>query len=85
VRNRDVVRLVILPVIGGCMSGRFMRRQAVLESTGLSRSAMHRLIVAGKFPASRQLVGNTVFWLETEIDSWKADVLRGSCGGKSEA
>ncbi len=66
------------------MSGRFLRKQAVLESTGLSRSAMHRLIAAKQFPKSRPLVGTSVFWLESDVDAWKAKVLGGSDGGNEE-
>lgn len=66
------------------MSGRFLRKPAVLESTGLSRSAMHRMIAAGQFPKPRPLMNKLVFWLESDVDAWKAKVLGGSDGGNKE-
>ena len=45
-----------------------------MQLTGLSRMTIYRLELAGKFPKRRQLSGNSVAWIEAEIEQWA-----GSC------
>lgn len=49
---------------------RILRRRAVLEKTGLSKSTMYEQIEAGLFPKPVQLSLRTVGWLEDEINEW---------------
>jgi len=48
----------------------FMRWPEVKETTGLSRTTVWRLERAGGFPKRRQLGGNCVAWLESEVRGW---------------
>jgi prophage regulatory protein len=49
---------------------RFLRIRQVMQLTGLSRMTIYRLEIAGQFPKRRQLSGNSVAWLESDIESW---------------
>jgi len=49
---------------------RSLRIRQVLQVTGLSRMTIYRLETAGRFPRRRQLSGNSVAWLESEIVTW---------------
>jgi len=49
---------------------RSLRIRQVLQVTGLSRMTIYRLETAGRFPRRRQLSGNSVAWLESEIVNW---------------
>jgi prophage regulatory protein len=42
----------------------------VQQLTGLSRTALYRLIQANDFPAQVRLAANTVGWLASEVDAW---------------
>lgn len=46
------------------------RKPSVLERTGLSHSALHREIAAGRFPRPRRLTERTSGWLSDEVDAW---------------
>ena len=52
------------------MADALMRLPAVLARTGLSRSAMYRLIEAKEFPAAVPLHGTVRGWLASEVDRW---------------
>jgi prophage regulatory protein len=39
---------------------------------GLSTTTIYRLMAAGRFPRQRQLGGNSVAWLENELEEWIA-------------
>lgn len=60
--------------------GRFLRFPNVASETGLSRSTIRRLELAGDFPKRCRLSGNAMGWWSGEIDRWKADRLRRSGG-----
>lgn len=49
---------------------RFLRLEAVLTRTGLSRTTMYRLIRHGAFPKNVQLSDRCVGWRESAIDAW---------------
>lgn len=47
-----------------------LRRPQVEERTGLSRSAIYRLMDAGDFPRQRRITARAVGWIEAEIAQW---------------
>ena len=52
------------------MSDRILRLPEVLARTGLARTTLWRMERRGEFPARRQITGNTVGWLESEVSEW---------------
>ena len=63
------------------MSRTIIRRAEVLKRTGLSNTTMWRLERDGDFPARVQLTdAGSVGWVESEVDRWIHDRVRG--GGK---
>ena len=55
-----------------------MRRIEVQKDTGLSRTALYRLIAGKDFPTQIHLSANTVAWLRSEVDAWIADRVEAS-------
>jgi prophage regulatory protein len=51
-------------------SDRFLRLQAVLTRTGLSRTTMYRMIRNGTFPKNVQLSTRCVGWRESAVEAW---------------
>lgn len=49
---------------------RIIRLSVVIETTGLARSTIYKLINAGDFPRPIPLVGRSVGWLESEVQEW---------------
>ena len=49
---------------------RHLRRSAVEEITGLSRSTIYALMSKGKFPRAIRLTGKAVAWSEADIADW---------------
>ena len=49
---------------------RLLRLPAVLERTGLGRSALYALMKAGTFPRPLRIGARAVAWLEDEVDEW---------------
>lgn len=51
---------------------RFLRRDSVLNRTGIGRSTLYLLMAKGQFPKSIKLTpdGRSVAWREDEIDKW---------------
>ena len=49
---------------------RFLRTRQVMQVTSLSRMTIYRLEITGRFPKRRQLSGNSVAWLESDIEAW---------------
>ena len=47
-----------------------MRLPEVVQLTGVSRSTIYRWMANGEFPKQVSLGGNTVAWLEAEIEDW---------------
>lgn len=50
-----------------------LRRKAVEQLTGLSRSRIYDLMEAGKFPRPARIGSMSVAWVETEVREWIAD------------
>jgi prophage regulatory protein len=51
---------------------RHLRRPAVEQLTGLSRSTIYDLMTKGEFPRSVRLTGRAVAWPESAIAEWLA-------------
>ncbi len=49
---------------------RYLRRRQVEHITGLAKSSIYRLVLAGELPKPYQLATNTVGWKESEILEW---------------
>ncbi|MCK8104740.1 helix-turn-helix transcriptional regulator [Pseudoalteromonas sp. 2CM36K] len=49
---------------------RLIKLKEVLHITGLSRSTVYRLMSAGGFPMKVELGGNSVAWVESEVEEW---------------
>jgi prophage regulatory protein len=49
---------------------RMLRRRAVEEMTGLSRSTIYARMHVGAFPTAIRLGGRSVGWLAQEIEAW---------------
>ena len=50
---------------------RFMRRPAVMDCTGLGRTAMDDQEAAGEFPRRFPIGPRAVAWLESEVKDWQ--------------
>ena len=48
----------------------FLRLQAVIRVTGLSRSTLYRLIADKQFPRPVRLGPRAVAWRRSDIDAW---------------
>jgi len=51
---------------------RLLRTRELLEITGLSRSQIHRLEAAGRFPRRRRIGQRAVAWDSAEVEAWIA-------------
>lgn len=49
---------------------RIIRLNDVIDTTGLARSTIYKLIAAGIFPKPVPLAGRSVGWVESEIHDW---------------
>lgn len=47
-----------------------LRMSSVMRVTGLGRSTIYKLMAEAKFPPPVQLVGRSVAWRRTDIESW---------------
>ena len=54
------------------MLEKHLRRPAVQEVTGLSRSTIYDLMAKGDFPRPIKLTGKAVAWPESAIADWLA-------------
>ena len=61
---------VELSPLGGDMAVMFLRLQAVIHVTGLSRSTLYRLIADKRFPRPVRLGPRAVAWRRSDIDAW---------------
>ncbi|EYD77114.1 DNA-binding protein, putative [Rubellimicrobium mesophilum DSM 19309] len=55
------------------MPEKHLRRPAVQEITGLSRSAIYTLMAKGEFPKPIKLTAKAVAWPESAIAKWLAE------------
>ncbi|HCF7596978.1 helix-turn-helix transcriptional regulator [Pseudomonas aeruginosa] len=49
---------------------RIIRLKDVIDSTGIARSTIYKLIGEGGFPKPVPLVGRSVGWVESEVHEW---------------
>ena len=54
------------------MADKHLRRAAVQDLTGLSRSTIYDLMAKGQFPRPVRLTGKAVAWPESVIAEWLA-------------
>ena len=54
------------------MTDKHLRRAAVQDLTGLSRSTIYDLMAKGQFPRPVRLTGKAVAWPESVIAEWLA-------------
>ena len=54
----------------GDMAVVFLRLQAVIRVTGLSRSTLYRLIADEKFPRPVRLGPRAVAWRRADVEAW---------------
>lgn len=47
-----------------------MKRQDVLEATGLCYTSIYNKMKRGEFPSSKQLSAHRVGWLRKEVEAW---------------
>jgi len=50
----------------------FIKMPEVKRRTGLSKTTIYDRISTGNFPAPVPLGGNSVAWIEAEVDAWQA-------------
>lgn len=49
---------------------KFQKLEEVMKVTGLSRSAIYKLVMEGGFPPQVSLGGRAVAWVEDEVQKW---------------
>ena len=49
---------------------RIMRLKDVMDTTGLGRSYIYKLIADGMFPKPVQLGARATWWVSDEVESW---------------
>ncbi|MGV6476496.1 helix-turn-helix transcriptional regulator [Azotobacter vinelandii] len=49
---------------------KIIRLKDVIDSTGIARSTIYKLIGEGAFPKPIPLVGRSVGWVESEVHEW---------------
>lgn len=59
------------------MALKYLRRRAVEEATGLSRSTIYLLMSKGQFPRPIKLTAKAVAWSEASIVDWLATRAQG--------
>ena len=52
------------------MQYRLLRLPEVIELTGFCRSSIYQLMREGNFPPNKRIGGNSVAWLESDIEDW---------------
>lgn len=62
-----------------------LRRRAVQDRTGLSRSTIYLRMAQGTFPKPISLGPRAVGWAEVEVDQWIADRIAERDAGRGEA
>ena len=55
------------------MADKYLRRHAVIELTGLSRSTIYDMMAKGDFPLPVKLTKKAVAWPESAIVAWLAE------------
>jgi prophage regulatory protein len=49
---------------------RLLGKREVMDRVDLGYTTIWKLMCEGKFPHSREIAGNRVAWLESQIDEW---------------
>jgi len=49
----------------------YLRTKAVQETTGLSRTTIHRMVKSGDFPSPKRLGVRAVGWLSSDLARWR--------------
>ena len=52
----------------------YMKLKEVLESTGLSKKALFKLVASGRFPKHARYWGRTLVWEERDIHNWMEEL-----------
>lgn len=52
---------------------RYLRLDAIVDRTGLSRATIYRQIGSGNFPRQHKLAKRCCGWRESEINAWMRD------------
>ena len=55
--------------------GSFLRMADVIRETGLSKTTIYRMEMAGNFPRRVRLSGRAMGWWSEDLDAWKAKRL----------
>ncbi|MAY57690.1 MULTISPECIES: AlpA family transcriptional regulator [Pseudoalteromonas] len=56
---------------------RLIKLKEVIEKTSLGRSTIYEFMTKGTFPKQVSLGAKSVAWLESEVDDWIEDKVRG--------
>ena len=51
---------------------RYLRRPAVEDLTGLSRSTIYQMMAEGRFPRPIKITGKAVAWSQRDVEEWLA-------------
>jgi prophage regulatory protein len=51
-----------------------LKRQGVVEATGMCYTSIYNKMKAGTFPKSRKLGVRSVGWIKEEVEKWIADL-----------
>jgi len=51
-------------------TGRFLRIDDVIASTGLSRATIYRMVANNDFPAQHPLTKRCIGWWQSDVDTW---------------
>ncbi|MBB1292376.1 MAG: prophage regulatory protein [Pseudoalteromonas rhizosphaerae] len=56
---------------------RFIKLKTVMQKTSLGHSSIYKFIAEGTFPKQVSLGAKSVAWLESEVDDWIEEKVRG--------
>ncbi len=60
------------------MATAFLRLPHVIQRTGMSRSAIYKMIAEGGFPEAVRIGTRAVAWIEADIESWSESRIAAS-------
>ena len=60
------------------MATAFLRLPQVIQRTGISRSAIYKMVADGAFPVPVRIGARTVAWVESDIESWSESRIAAS-------
>ncbi|MBB1410569.1 AlpA family transcriptional regulator [Pseudoalteromonas sp. SG44-17] len=56
---------------------RLIKLKEVIQKTSLGHSSIYKFIAEGSFPKQVSLGAKSVAWLESEVDEWIEEKVRG--------